>query len=57
MAWHERYNAISMGDSFIKLSSNCGAKLDVYDDMERFACGYCGTEIFVERRGGTVAWH
>ena len=34
--------------------SNCGAKLDVYDDMERFACGKCGTVIEVQRRGGTV---
>jgi hypothetical protein len=23
--------------------------------MERFACGYCGAEMFVQRRGGTVA--
>lgn len=27
----------------------------MYDDMERFACGYCGTELIVQRRGGTVA--
>jgi hypothetical protein len=26
----------------------------VYDEMEQFACGYCGTEIAVQRRGGTV---
>jgi len=44
-----------MSYSFIKLScANCGAKLDVYEDMDRFACGYCGTEMFVQRRGGTV---
>jgi hypothetical protein len=23
--------------------------------MDRFACGYCGTEMIVHRRGGTVA--
>jgi hypothetical protein len=23
--------------------------------MDRFACGYCGVELLVERRGGTVA--
>ena len=23
-------------------------------DMERFACGYCGTDMIVQRRGGTV---
>ena len=34
--------------------ANCAAKLDVYDDIERFACGSCGTEIEVQRRGGTV---
>ncbi len=44
-----------MTDHFIKLNcENCGAGLDVYDDMERFACGYCGTEMAVQRRGGTV---
>ena len=44
-----------MTDHFIKLKcENCGAELEVYDDMERFACGHCGTEIAVERRGGTV---
>ena len=48
-----------MTPHFINLNcTNCGAKpLDVHDDddMERFACGYCGTEIIVQRRGGTVA--
>jgi ribosomal protein S27E len=45
-----------MSEHFINLScANCGAKLDVYDDMDRFSCGYCGTELIVQRRGGTVA--
>jgi DNA-directed RNA polymerase subunit RPC12/RpoP len=45
-----------MSETFINLNcANCGAKLDVYDDMERFACGYCGAEMIVQRRGGTVA--
>src|ERR1700734_3064652 len=45
-----------MDEHFINLNcANCGAKLDVYDDMERFSCGYCGTELIVQRRGGTVA--
>lgn len=35
--------------------TNCGASLQVSQDMERFACGYCGTQQIVERRGGTVA--
>lgn len=33
---------------------SCGGKLEISPDMERFACGYCGTEQMVERRGGTV---
>ncbi len=45
-----------MPENFITLKcESCGAKLDVYGDMERFACGYCGTEMVVQRRGGTVA--
>jgi ribosomal protein S27E len=41
---------------FVKLNcENCGRGLDVYDDMERFACGSCGTEMAVQRRGGTIA--
>lgn len=45
-----------MADNFINLScANCGGKLNIYDDMERFACGYCGSEMLVQRRGGTVA--
>ena len=45
-----------MADHFINLNcANCGAKLEIYDDMERFACGYCGTELIAQRRGGTVA--
>jgi hypothetical protein len=44
-----------MSDHFVGLNcTNCGAKLDVYDDMERFFCGYCGTEMVVQRRGGTI---
>ncbi len=45
-----------MADNFILLNCpNCGAKLDIYDDMERFACSYCRSEMIVQRRGGTVA--
>jgi DNA-directed RNA polymerase subunit RPC12/RpoP len=44
-----------MSESFVPLKCpSCGAKLEVYADMERFACGYCGNEVFVQRRGGTV---
>src|ERR1039457_3769668 len=45
-----------MPEHFINLNcANCGGKLEVYDDMDRFACGYCGTQMLVQRRGGTVA--
>jgi hypothetical protein len=35
--------------------ANCGARLEVSPDMTQFACGYCGIENIVERRGGTVS--
>lgn len=34
---------------------NCGAKLEITPEMDRFACGYCGAEQLVERKGGTIA--
>jgi DNA-directed RNA polymerase subunit RPC12/RpoP len=44
-----------MTDHFIKLScENCGSGLEIYDDTDQFACGYCGSQIVVQRRGGTV---
>jgi hypothetical protein len=51
-----QYPEISMPEEFVALNCrNCGAKLQVYPDMDRFACSYCGTEMVVQRRGGTVA--
>jgi ribosomal protein S27AE len=35
--------------------ANCGGALEISGDMQRFACGYCGSEQIVERRGGTIA--
>ena len=44
-----------MSERFITLKcESCAAPLQVYDDMARFACAFCGTEMVVERRGGTV---
>ena len=44
-----------MTDHFIKLNCvNCGGDLEIYDDMERFACGHCGVGMEVQRRGGAV---
>lgn len=34
---------------------NCGAKLEITPDIDVFACGYCGSEQRVERKGGIVA--
>jgi ribosomal protein S27E len=44
-----------MTEHFIKLScANCGRELEVYDDVEQFACGNCGAAMQVQRRGGTI---
>lgn len=34
---------------------SCGASLEVYNDVELFACGYCRSQMEVRRRGGTVS--
>lgn len=34
---------------------NCAADLQITPDMEQFACGYCGSQQVVERRGGTIS--
>ena len=33
----------------------CGAKLKITDDMNRFACGHCGSEHIVKREGGAIS--
>ncbi len=41
---------------FITLNCpNCGGRLEIYDEIDRFACSFCGSEMLVQRRGGTVA--
>jgi len=41
---------------FITLSCpNCGGRLQVTADVERFACQYCGHEHIVRRSGGMVS--
>jgi len=45
-----------MPEHFIILKcQSCGGSLEIYEDMNHFACGYCGSEMMVQRRGGTVA--
>lgn len=34
---------------------SCGAKLEIGEDIERFACRHCGNEHIVKRSGGTVS--
>lgn len=34
---------------------SCAGALEVTSDMDRFACGYCGSEQMVVRQGGTVS--
>ncbi len=42
--------------NFITLSCpNCGGKLQITPDIDRFACQYCGYEHIVRRSGGTVS--
>ncbi len=41
---------------FLTLSCpSCGGKLQITSEIERFACGYCGTEQIVKRSGGIVS--
>ena len=35
--------------------ANCGATLEITEEMETFACGSCGAQQKVERKGGTVS--
>lgn len=42
--------------NFITLACpNCGGKLTITTDLERFACQFCGNEHIVRRTGGTVS--
>jgi DNA-directed RNA polymerase subunit RPC12/RpoP len=34
---------------------NCGAQLQITDDLDRFACAHCSTSILVHREGGAVS--
>ena len=34
---------------------SCGGELQVTNDIDRFACAYCGVEHFVRRGGGIVS--
>jgi hypothetical protein len=41
---------------FVTLSCPCcGGKLEITNDLDRFACGFCGQEHVVRRGGGVVS--
>ena len=44
-----------MADLVSLTCPSCGGKLEITNDLERFACGYCGIEHIVRRGGGVVS--
>ncbi len=44
-----------MIDMVILTCPSCGGKLSISGDIERFACGYCGSEMVVRRGGGIIS--
>jgi len=44
-----------MADFFALTCPNCGGKLQITNDIERFSCGHCGVEHIVKRGGGIVS--
>lgn len=49
----------TLGDKmaeFVSLTCpSCGSRLQVTNDLDTFACGYCGNELRVKRGGGVVS--
>ncbi len=43
-----------MSDFITLTCPNCGGRLQITDDVERFACAFCGVEHIVRRSGGVV---
>lgn len=44
-----------MADFITLTCTNCGGKLQITQDIERFACGYCGIEHIVRRGSGIIS--
>jgi hypothetical protein len=44
-----------MSDFVTLTCPSCGGKLQITNDIDRFACGHCGNEHVVKRSGGIVA--
>ena len=34
---------------------NCGKRLEIGENKEQLACGTCGSQLFVDRSGGTIS--
>ncbi len=43
-----------MSDFITLTCPNCGGRLEITNDVDRFACAYCGAEHLVRRGGGIV---
>lgn len=44
-----------MAEFFTLSCPSCGAKLQIGNDVDKFACGYCGNEHVVKRSGGIIS--
>lgn len=44
-----------MPDTFTLTCPNCGGKLEITKDIDRFVCVHCGTEQIVNRAGGIIS--
>jgi hypothetical protein len=44
-----------MSDFVTLTCPSCGGKLQITDDIDRFACAHCGSEHIVRRGGGVVS--
>jgi DNA-directed RNA polymerase subunit RPC12/RpoP len=52
----EKPAPVTPRSDFVSLSCpNCGGKLEITADMERFTCKYCGSEHMVRRSGGAIS--
>lgn len=45
----------TMSDYINLTCPSCGGKLQITNDVDRFACGYCGHELIVKRGGGIIS--
>jgi len=49
-------NGVFEMQGFVTLTCpSCGGKLEITNDLERFACAHCGNEHMVRRSGGVVS--